>query len=510
VASYQIHGGKKLTGTIQTNTSKNSALACMYGCLLTNEDSTLENVPKIEEIERTREVFHSLGVKTEWENSNLKINPPEKLNWGNLNQVTAACTRVSLYLIPVLARQFEKFSLPYPGGCRLGKRTISPLIYALEKLGFSINLRKGQLYVQKSQSTTREVEIVMYESSDTGTIAVAMAAALSSVQTTIKFASANYQVQDLCLMLQKMGARIEDIGTTTLKIQGNPPCSPLQPQTPRRCRAPFTAAVEQQGQTLTAPKGSDPVIDSLSPLTKGVSLLSPLTKGVSLLSPLTKGVSLLSPLTKGGLRGVCYPIMPDPIESMFLIALACCTNSTLTIQGCPKDFLELELLKLEKMGFQFEILKTYLSANQHFQLVDLQTFPSRLVAPVEKLYGRPYPGLNIDNLPFFVPVATQAHGTTLIHDWVFENRAIYFMEFQRLGANLLLADPHRVFITGKTTLHSEEIVCPPALRPASVLLIGMLMARGKSILRNTYSIDRGYENLYERLRQLGARIEEIE
>ena len=137
-------------------------------------------------------------------------------------------------------------------------------------------------------------------------------------------------------------------------------------------------------------------------------------------------------------------------------------------------------------------------------------FPSRLTAPPEKIAPRPYPGINIDNLPFFVPVATQAEGRTLIHDWVYENRAIYYMEMKKLGANMLLADPHRVFIDGPTPLHSADIEAPPALRPATIILIGMLAAEGESMLRDVYPINRGYERLHERLKELGASVEAVE
>lgn len=141
--------------------------------------------------------------------------------------------------------------------------------------------------------------------------------------------------------------------------------------------------------------------------------------------------------------------------------------------------------------------------------MDIKTFPSRLKALEEKIEARPFPGLNIDNLPFFVPIATQAKGETLIHDWVYENRAIYYTELTKLGADIKLADPHRVFITGVTPLKAAEVVAPPALRPAAIILIAMLAAKGTSTLRNVYTINRGYEDICARLNQLGAKIKII-
>ena len=191
---------------------------------------------------------------------------------------------------------------------------------------------------------------------------------------------------------------------------------------------------------------------------------------------------------------------------MLFIAVAAVTNSSIIIKRCPIEFLEIELLKLKKMCFRFKILRRYKARNGHSRLVDIGTFSSNLTAPIEKLYGRPFPGLNIDNLPFFVPIATQAKGQTLIHDWVYENRAIYYTELNRLGANIKLADSHRVFIDGPTKLKGAEIMCPPALRPSAIILVAMLAAKGKSILKNTYAIERGYEDLCGRLRELGADI----
>lgn len=199
----------------------------------------------------------------------------------------------------------------------------------------------------------------------------------------------------------------------------------------------------------------------------------------------------------------------DPIESMFFISLAATTKSEITISRCPIDFLELELTRLQKMGLHVDRTSIYLGNNGHIRLTDLTIRPSSLVAAPEKIAAMPYPGINMDNLPFFVPVATQAEGRTLIHDWVYENRAIYYTEMNKFGADVVLADPHRVFVNGPTTLHSAEITAPPALRPATMLLIGMLAAEGESLLKNVYPINRGYENLHERVNSLGAQVEAV-
>jgi UDP-N-acetylglucosamine 1-carboxyvinyltransferase len=199
----------------------------------------------------------------------------------------------------------------------------------------------------------------------------------------------------------------------------------------------------------------------------------------------------------------------DPIESMMFISAAVTTNSKLKIERCPIDFLSLELMKLKFMGLKYKISKIYFSENNRTKLADITVFPSKLKALKDKIHAQPYPGINSDNLPFFVPIVTQAEGTTLIHDWMWENRAIYFTELNRLGANISLADPHRVFVNGPTKLKSAQVVCPPALRPAMIILIAMLAAPGVSILRNVYSINRGYEDVVSRLNSIGASIEKI-
>jgi UDP-N-acetylglucosamine 1-carboxyvinyltransferase len=202
-----------------------------------------------------------------------------------------------------------------------------------------------------------------------------------------------------------------------------------------------------------------------------------------------------------------YPIMPDPIVAMTYLSIAITTKSHLTIKNCPLDFLELELLKLETMGQQFVLKHKRKSKNGKFVVVDIEIIPSKLKALPDKLECRPFPGLNIDNLPLFVPILTQARGRTLVHDWVFENRSIYFSELKKLGAHIDSIDIHRVWVEGPTTFLPNNLEAPPALRPAVCVLIGMLAAKGTSILRNNYQIDRGYENLYEVLNKVGARIE---
>ncbi len=202
-----------------------------------------------------------------------------------------------------------------------------------------------------------------------------------------------------------------------------------------------------------------------------------------------------------------YSPSEDPIEAMSLLAAAVVTNSTITIQRVPIEFLEIELATLEGMGMRYDITSEYPSNNGRTRLVDLTTIPGPLKAPIDKIHPMPFPGLNIDNLPFFALIAAQAEGSTLIHDWVYENRAIYLTELTKVGGRVQLLDPHRVLIEGPTRWRAAEVICPPALRPAVVVLLAMLAAPGTSVLRNVYVINRGYEDLAERLNALGATVE---
>ena len=204
---------------------------------------------------------------------------------------------------------------------------------------------------------------------------------------------------------------------------------------------------------------------------------------------------------------VDYAPSEDPIEAMSLLAAAVVTESRITIRRVPIEFLEIELTLLEEMGFNYDLSEEYPAGNGHTRLVDLTTHPSTLHAPLDKIHPMPFPGLNIDNLPFFAVIAATATGSTLIHDWVYDNRAIYLTELTKVGASVKLLDPHRVLIEGPTRWSAAELVCPPALRPAVVLLLAMLAAKGTSVLRNVYVIHRGYEDLAARLNALGAQIE---
>ena len=208
-------------------------------------------------------------------------------------------------------------------------------------------------------------------------------------------------------------------------------------------------------------------------------------------------------------RDVEYYPSEDPIEAMSFVAAAMVTDSEITVCRAPIEFLEIELATLAGMGLQYELSDEYFANNGQTRLVDISLRHSRLKAPKDKLHALPFPGVNQDNLPFLALIATAAKGRTLVHDWAYENRAIYLTELSRLNAQVELVDPHRVYITGPTKWKPADLVAPPALRPSVVILLAMLAAPGVSMLRDVYNINRGYEELAERLNSLVAIVEVV-
>lgn len=430
--NFRIQGGRSLQGSIEVKTSKNAAVGLLCAALLNRGTTTLRRMPRIEEVNRLIEVMVSMGVQVRWlgEHNDLEIKPPKKLKLDAIDAEAARKTRSVIMYMGPLMHLMKEFKLPYAGGCKLGERTVRPHLYALEAMGLSVETTTGW-YRCVSQPRSPG-KVVMYETSDTACENALMAAALVPGPTVIKAASSNYMVQDICFFLEKLGVRIEGVGSSTLTVHG------------------------------------------------------------------VKTIN----------TDIEYYPSEDPIEAMTFLSIAATTNSAITVRRSPIEFLERELLTLERMGAQLEISDEYLARNNRTKLVDITYHPvDSLHATEDKIHALPHPGINMDNLPYFVPPAATAHGRTLIHDWSYENRAIYYTELTKLNANVELVDIHRAFITGPTRWKPAEVICPPALRPAVLILIGMLAAPGTSILRNVYSINRGYEDLAARLNTLGTSIE---
>ncbi|HET7474700.1 MAG TPA: UDP-N-acetylglucosamine 1-carboxyvinyltransferase [Dermatophilaceae bacterium] len=429
----RIVGGTKLSGAIEVRTSKNAAVALLCASLLNRGRTTLRNLARIEEVNRILEVLASIGVRTRWlpDSNDLEIVPPAEFDLDGMDENAARRTRTVIMFLGPLLHDHDSFQLPYAGGCDLGARTIEPHLSALRSFGLGVTATHGFYQARVDRSVEPGKPIILTERGDTVTENALLAAARYEGITVIRNASPNYMVQDLCFFLDRLGVKIDGIGTTTLTVHGH----------------------------------RDIDVD------------------------------------------VEYSPSEDPIEAMSLLAAAVVTESQITIRRVPIEFLEIELATLEGMGMRYQITPEYRSANGHTRLVDLTTVPGPLTAPTDKIHPMPFPGLNIDNLPFFAIIAACASGTTMIHDWVYENRAIYLTELTKVGAKVQLLDPHRVLVEGPTRWRAAEVICPPALRPAVVVLLAMLAAPGTSVLRNVYVINRGYEELAQRLNALGAKID---
>lgn len=433
MAYYKIDGGYPLSGKIPVTSGKNSPIALLVSTLLISGKSSFSNMSKVDEVVKLLKLLETIGVKVAWKSETvLEVDTTGPLQMEKIDKKLCSAMRISLLFFGALAAREKQYKVYKSGGCKLGARSIKPHTLALEHFGIEVE-SKSQYYDVKTKDL-HSAYVVMYESGDTTTENAVMAAVLAPGKTTIKMASANYQIQDLCHFLLKAGAKIKGVGTTTLEITG---------------------------------------------------------------------VKVLKPVKN-------YEFIPDPVDAMAWVALAVTTKSELTVQNCPLEFLELELEKLRVMGQKFQLLNPRLMGTGKFRVADVRLIPSTLTALPDKVYGRPFPGLNIDSLPFFVPIATQAIGQTLVHDWAYENRALYGLEFQKFGAKVILMDPHRLLVQGPTKLVAGESVCPPAIRPGMSILVAMIAAKGKSILRNVSPIERAYDKLIERLQSIGVHIERLD
>ncbi|WP_081913308.1 UDP-N-acetylglucosamine 1-carboxyvinyltransferase [Glycomyces sp. NRRL B-16210] len=429
----RVRGGTVLSGSIDVKTSKNAGVALLCASLLNRGTTTLRRVARIEEVNRILRVLGSMGVDYEWigDDGDLRLTPPERLDLTRIDADAARRTRSIIMFLGPLLHDYAEFELPFAGGCELGDRTVEPHMVALRRFGLSVESSRSAYRATVKDQVDPPGTIVLTERGDTVTENAVMAAARYPAPTVIRNASCNYMVQDLCFFLERLGVRIDGVGTTTLTVHGR--------------------------EDIDVP--------------------------------------------------VDYAPSEDPIEAWSLVSAAIVTESEITVRRVPIEFVEIELALTEEMGLVYCRSDEYLAANGRTRLLDLTVHPSPLRAPLDKIHPMPFPGLNIDNLPFFALIASCAEGTTMIHDWVYENRAIYLTELNRLGARVRLLDPHRIGVEGPVKWSGAEVVCPPALRPAVVLLLAMLRAPGTSELRHINVIHRGYEQLAERLQLLGAEIE---
>lgn len=438
---WKVHGGHQLSGTVTTNGSKNSALAIISASLLTFEPILLTNVPRISDVNDMVSILRSMGFQANWvDNNSLSLQRPLILDVDSLDIQAAQRTRAVVLLVAGIVIDHEDFTIPLPGGCNLGDRSLEPHIDALEQLGLRVSHHPTGLQVHRGDEDDSETTITLLESGDTVTEnAILTAVALNRGVVQICNASCNYMVQDLCSFLQRMpGVSIEGLGSPELTI----------------CRCETTT---------------------------------------------------LGPIT--------YPLLEDPIESFFFIAAAMVTRSCIRVLRVPVAFIALELRLLRKMGLEVQKGPEYASASGVTILCDLEILADQnpLNAMELKIHPNIYPfGVNVDNLPAFGPIAAVSEGQTLLHDWMYEQRALYFALLKNFGVQVELPDKHRAYVHGPTELRAADCHLPPALRPASMILLVALAAPGVSFLSNVNVISRGYEDLIRRLQLIAARVDVLD
>lgn len=438
---WKVHGGHQLSGTVTTNGSKNSALAIISASLLTFEPILLTNVPRISDVNDMVSILQSMGFQATWtDNNTLSLQRPLILDVDSLDIRAAQRTRAVVLLVAGIAIDHTDFTIPLPGGCNLGDRSLEPHIDALEQLGLEVGHQAHGLQVHRGDEGGSDTTITLLESGDTVTEnAILTAVALNRRVVRICNASCNYMVQDLCSFLQRMsGVSIEGLGSPRLTIY--------------RCEA----------------------------------------------------------VTPGP---ISYPILEDPIESFFFIAAAIVTRSCLRVVRVPVAFIALELRLLQKMGLEIRKGPEYASASRVTILCDLEILADQnlLNAMELKIHPNIFPfGVNVDNLPAFGPIAAVSEGRTFLHDWMYEHRAPYFALLRCFGVQVELPDKHRAYIDGPAEIRASDCRLPPALRPASMVLLAALAAPGVSYLSDVNVVSRGYEDLIGRLRSIQAHVDVLD
>jgi UDP-N-acetylglucosamine 1-carboxyvinyltransferase len=431
---FRIKGGKKLKGEIIPQGAKNEALQILSATLLTKEPVTIHNIPNIVDVNKLIELIGDLGAKVE------KLGPESyRFTADNINmpfleseeyRKKAAALRGSVMLLgPILAR-FGKASLPKPGGDKIGRRRLDTHFLGFEKLGakFNFNAEEHLFHIDASELTG--CYMLLDEASVTGTANIVMAAVLAKGKTTLYNAACEPYLQQLCLMLNRMGAKITGIGSNLLQIEG-----------------------------VSALKGTE------------------------------------------------HTMLPDMIEIGSFIGLAAMTQSEVTIKNCRIDMLGIipEIFKRLGIKMEFRGDDIYIPSQD---LYEIETF---IDGSILTIADAPWPGFTPDLLSIVLVVATQAKGTVLIHQKMFESRLFFVDKLIDMGAQIILCDPHRATVIGlerKQSLRGIKMSSPD-IRAGVALLISALSASGTSEISNIEQIDRGYQNIEGRLKALGAQIERV-
>ncbi|MBT3208737.1 MAG: UDP-N-acetylglucosamine 1-carboxyvinyltransferase [Bacteroidetes bacterium] len=435
MATFEIQGSNKLKGDLFPQGAKNEALQVICVCLLTPEEVIIDNIPNIQDVRKLIELLENLGVKV------IKLGESKfsfQAKEINIDYLTSddfknkgSKLRGSIMIIGPLLARFGKGFIPQPGGDKIGRRRLDTHFIGFQKLGASFTYNQKENFYQVSAEKLTGAHMLLDEASVTGTANILMASVFAEGKTTIYNAACEPYVQQLCKMLNSMGAKISGIGSNLLTIDG---------------------------------------------------------------------VSELS--------GCSHRILPDMIEIGSFIGLAAMTHSEITIKNVAYNELGIIPDSFRKLGINFELVNDDIFIPEQ-KSYEIEKFIDGSILTIADAI---WPGLTPDLLSVLLVVATQAKGSVLIHQKMFESRLFFVDKLIDMGAQIILCDPHRATIIGinnEYKLRATRMISPD-IRAGVALLIAALSAEGTSVIQNIEQIDRGYQNIDARLNKIGAKIKRID
>ncbi|CAN5483435.1 UDP-N-acetylglucosamine 1-carboxyvinyltransferase [soil metagenome] len=432
--SFEIIGGARLQGEITPQGAKNEALQILCAVLLTSEKVVIENIPDIRDVNKLIELLERMGVVVEklshdtyaFEAGNINMDYLTTKDFSKL----AAALRGSIMIVGPLLARFGKAHIPKPGGDKIGRRRLDTHFIGFQNLGAKFDFDTTENFFTIEATKLKGAYMLLDEASVTGTANIVMAAVMAEGTTTIYNAACEPYLQQLCKMLNRMGAKIIGIGSNLLVIEG-----------------------------VTS------------------------------------------------LKGTTHKILPDMIEVGSFIGLAAMTQSEITIKNVGLQHLGIIPTTFQRLGIKMEFRgdDIYIPAQEKYEI---DTFIDGSILTVSDAI---WPGFTPDLISVVLVTATQAVGTVLVHQKMFESRLFFVDKLIDMGAQIILCDPHRATVIGlgrKNLLKGIQMVSPD-IRAGVALLIAALSAKGKSVIHNIEQIDRGYERIDERLNALGANIKRV-
>jgi len=434
MATFKVQGGNKLSGEIIPQGAKNEALQILCAVLLTSEKVILENIPNIRDVNILINLLEDLEVKVKKIDANTYSFQADQVNVDYLTsedyKKKSSSIRGSIMMIGPLLARFGKGFIPRPGGDKIGRRRLDTHFNGFKKLGANFNYDSKEEFYRVSSSGLKGAYMLLEEASVTGTANIIMTAVLASGKTTIYNAACEPYLQQLCKMLNSMGAKITGVGSNLINIEG---------------------------------------VENLS--------------------------------------GCTHKILPDMIEIGSFIGLAAITKSEITIKNVSYENLGIIPSVFKKLGIKIERQgdDIYIPSQENY------TVENFIDGSILTISDAPWPGFTPDLLSIILVVASQANGSVLIHQKMFESRLFFVDKLIDMGAQIILCDPHRATVIGlnQNSKFKATTMVSPDIRAGVSLLIAALAAEGESTIHNVEQIDRGYQNIDSRLNALGAKITRV-